>query len=85
MEIKLEMLDAPLRHLSPQDLRRIRLVAHKFVVDVSADALFVDRESLHRELHAVERRRLPDKVGAKIVRAVDGDAIGATKFESDLV
>lgn len=60
-------------------------MTHELVVDVAADTLLVDGEGLHRELHAVERGRLPDKVGREVVSAVGGDAVVPAKFESDLV
>lgn len=75
----------PLRHLRAQNLRRVGIVPHEFVVDVTRDALFVDGESPHGLLHAVERGRLPDKVGRKVVRAVDRDVVGPLQFEGDLV
>lgn len=78
-------MDSPLRHLGTQDLGRRGVVAHELVVDIPADALLVDGERLHRELHAVERGRLPNKVGREVVRAVGGDAVVPAELERDLV
>lgn len=76
---------SPLWHLRTQYLRRVGIMPHEFVVDVTRHALLVDGKSPHRLLHAVERGRLPDKVGRKVVRAVDRDVVGPFQFEGDLV
>lgn len=60
-------------------------MTHELVVDVAADALLIDGESLHGELHPIERRRLPDKVGRKVVSAVGRHAVVPAELESDLV
>jgi hypothetical protein len=41
------MMNVPLGHLCPQNLRRRDLVTHELVIDVSADALLVDGKRLH--------------------------------------
>jgi hypothetical protein len=38
--------------------------------DITADALLVDGECFHGELHPVEAGRFPNEIGGKIVRAV---------------
>lgn len=58
---------------------------HELMVDVPTDALLVYCERLHRELHAVERRRLPDEIGGEVVGAVRGNSIVLAQFECNLV
>lgn len=60
-------------------------MSHELVIDVTTNTLLVDRERLHRELHPIERGRLPDKVGRKVVRAVARDPVVASELQCNLV
>lgn len=72
------------RHLRPEGLG-LDFVTKQFVVDVSADTLFVDGKRLHRELHPVEAGGFPDKVGGEVMHAVGGHAFGTAELQANFV
>ena len=53
--------------------------------NVPTDALLVHGKRLHRQLHPVEARRLPDKVRGEVMRAVRRHAIRPPELQPDLV
>ncbi len=60
------------RHLAVDLI--LDLVSEELVVQVDRHRLLVNCKHLHGVLHAVEARRLPDKVDAERLSAVAGDA-----------
>ena len=55
-------------------------MSHQLVIDVTRDTLFVHRESLHRQLHSIERSRFPNEIGREVVRTFGRDSIGTSEF-----